>query len=228
MAINRLGRRRTAMPWSRANNRGPRFRANTRTLSLGNNCRVAICLFKSGFKIGGHFLLGSEMFGNVVASGSGLGPGACSERLRARRRAVLMSLAWVLLSPSANRMISSCPRFLKYTREPGPWLIFATPTHLRRLVQHHRHCQRPVVRSEPGREPGPEGHASYQALSEDARFSSLDYWTTCSRVATCCQVGPRAPGLCLKPQGVGSALGPLVCQSRRYFCGSVLPANCSA
>jgi hypothetical protein len=44
---------------------------------LGDEGGILGCLFKASFKVGGHFLGGSEVFGNVVAGGSSfdlLGP----------------------------------------------------------------------------------------------------------------------------------------------------------
>jgi hypothetical protein len=83
---------------------------------LGNECGIAVSFSKAGFKVGSHFLRGPEVLGDVIASGYCLPHGGYSDRLRARRRAALMSLAWVLLSPPANSSTSSFPRFLKYTR----------------------------------------------------------------------------------------------------------------
>ena len=59
---------------------------------LGDEGSISICLFEASLQVSGHLLRSSEMFGNVVASGSSLGHSACSERFRARRKAVLMSV----------------------------------------------------------------------------------------------------------------------------------------
>lgn len=66
--------------------------------SLGNERRITIRLLEARLKIGGHLLWGTEMFCNVITTGSDFSHVDCSERALAKRKAVLMSLACVLVS----------------------------------------------------------------------------------------------------------------------------------
>ena len=54
---------------------------------------IAIRFFQARFEIRSHFLRGSEVFCNVMASGGDLDHGGYAERFRSRRKAALMSLA---------------------------------------------------------------------------------------------------------------------------------------
>jgi len=83
---------------------------------LGNKSGIAVSFFKTRFQVGSHFLRGPEVLGDIIASGDGLSHSGYSDRLRARRNAALISLAWVLLSPPESRTINARPRLLKYTR----------------------------------------------------------------------------------------------------------------
>src|SRR5687768_3670204 len=83
---------------------------------LGNKRGISVSFFKACFQISGHLRRSPQMLGNVIAASSNFLHSNYSERLRARRRAVLMSLVCVRLSPPARRMTNARPRCLKYTR----------------------------------------------------------------------------------------------------------------
>lgn len=72
---------------------GHTFGAGDVAKSLGDKGGISVCFFQAGVQISSHFLRGSQVLCNVIASGSGLGQSGYSERFRARRKAVLMSLA---------------------------------------------------------------------------------------------------------------------------------------
>jgi len=76
---------------------------------FGNECGISISLFKAGFQICRHLLRRPKVFGNVMLSGSNFLHSTYFKRLRAIRKALLISLAWVRLSPPARRIINSRP-----------------------------------------------------------------------------------------------------------------------
>ena len=89
------------------------FGASDIAKSFGNKCGIPVSFFKASFKISSHFLRCSEVFGDVVACSNGFFHRGCSGRLRARRKAILMSLAWVLLFPPASRNNQFLPVLLE-------------------------------------------------------------------------------------------------------------------
>ncbi len=60
------------------------FSAGNVTKRFGNEGGISIRFFQAGFKVSSHFLRGSKVFCNVIASGGGLGHSDYSERLRNR------------------------------------------------------------------------------------------------------------------------------------------------
>jgi hypothetical protein len=86
---------------------------------FGNAGGITGCFFHDRFKIGGHFLGGAQVLGNIESTDLCFFHNEFS-KLAASWMARLMSLDWARLVPPANRIINSRPLWQKYNLYPGP------------------------------------------------------------------------------------------------------------